>query len=92
LCLLNTGALCPSSSERVPYQYAIAEDDININEEWKLRYSDSPSFPSPLQAKSISRDRSALINKEDKIALNAGTVLHDLWYNKLVLGHCDAPG
>lgn len=78
MCLLSTGALCPVSSECALYQWAVAEDDININEEWKLRNSDSHSLPSPLQAKSISMDRSALIYKEDKIALNAGTVLHDL--------------
>lgn len=91
MCLLSTGALCPVSSECVLYQYAVAGDDININAEQKLRNSDSHPFPSPLQAKSISIDRSALINKEDKIALNAGTVLCDLCYDKLVFGHCDAP-
>lgn len=82
MCLFSTGALCPVSSECVLCQYAVAED---INEEWKLRNSDCPSLPSPLQAKSISMDRSALINKENKIALNAGTVLRDLCYNNLHL-------
>ncbi|EOB06643.1 hypothetical protein Anapl_13242 [Anas platyrhynchos] len=32
----------------------------------------------PLQAKSISMDGSALINRRDKTALSAGTLLHDL--------------
>lgn len=70
----------------------MVEDDININEEWKLSCSDVRYFPSPLQAKSISMDGSALINRRDKTALSAGTLLHDLWYDKLVRGHCAALG
>jgi len=40
----------------------------------EAEFGDAHSFPSPLQAKSISIDRSALKNRKDRTALSAETL------------------